>query len=160
MKILGIDPGSTRIGYGLIESSGDAKALEFGLIEISKQSKEGKIRELHDRFKMLLKKTTPELVAIEELFFSKNQKTAIEVAEARGIMKLLVIQASIPLLEYGPREVKIAITNDGVADKKAVIMMVERILKIKIKGPDDVADALAIALTAAARYRIDQLQKH
>ncbi len=157
MKILGIDPGSTRIGYGLIESSGSLTAIDFGLIEIPKQSKEGKIRELHDRFKALLVKTKPELVAIEELFFSKNQKTALEVAEARGIMKLLVVQANVPLLEYGPREVKLAITNNGIADKQAVITMVERILKIKIKGPDDIADALAIALTAAARYKIDRL---
>ncbi len=157
MRILGIDPGSTRIGYGLIEGGASPRALDFGLIEIAAKSKTEKIKELHDRFKKLLTQTTPDLVAIEELFFSKNQKTAIEVAEARGIMKLLVIQARVPLLEYGPREVKLAITNNGVADKRAVTTMVERILKIKIKGPDDIADALAIALTAAARNRIDQL---
>lgn len=157
MKILGIDPGSSRIGYGLIESSGP-KAIDFGLIEIPKQSKEGKILELHDRFQQLLKKMSPDAVAIEELFFSKNQKTAIEVAEARGVMRLLVVQANILLVEYGPREVKLAITSNGAADKKAVITMVERILNIKIKGPDDIADALAIALTAAARYKIDRLQ--
>ncbi len=158
MKILGIDPGSTRIGYGLIKSDSDLKVLDFGLIEIKASSISEKLLLLADKFAKLLEKTKPDLVSVEKIYFAKNQKTAIEVAEARGVILFLILKNKIPLLEYNPREVKQAVTGYGLADKIAVNKMVCRILNLeKISGPDDIADALAIAITAANRYKFDRL---
>lgn len=156
MKILGIDPGTTRIGYGLIKSSGgDFRSVRHGILEITPGGSVPKLLELGKRFEALLKKLKPEAVAIEKLYFSNNQKTAIAVAEARGVLRFITGRLGLPLLEYGPQEVKLALTNNGRADKTAVKMMVCRTLNLKdIKGPDDVADALAIAITGAAHARM------
>lgn len=159
MRILGIDPGSTRIGYGLIESGSNLKALDFGLIEIKAKSISEKLLSLANQFAALLEKTKPDLAAVEKIYFTKNQKTIIEVAQARGIILFLILKNNIPLLEYNPREVKQAVTSYGLADKYAVAKMVCRILNIKeIPKIDDTTDALAIAITAASRYRLDSLQ--
>lgn len=156
MRILGIDPGTTRIGYGLIEGTADLKALDFGLLDIATAKGTSPLIEISRSFSKLLDKTKPEAVAIEKIFFTKNQKTAISVAEARGVISLLVLQRGLPLFEYGPREVKQAVTNYGLSDKTAVKKMVCHILDLDdVKGPDDITDALAIAITAASRYRID-----
>ncbi len=156
MRILGIDPGTSRIGYGLIESGADLKALDFGLLELSKIKSSSALLEIANSFSKLLNTTKPEAVSIEKIFFTKNQKTAISVAEARGVISLLVLQKGLPLYEYGPREVKQAVTSYGLADKRAVKKMVCQILSLTdIKGPDDVTDALAIAITAASRYKLD-----
>ncbi len=160
MLILGIDPGTTRIGYGLIESKGgDFQPLDYGLIEISPGGSTKKLLELGDRFEKLLKKLKPDSLAIEEVYFSKNQKTAISVAEARGAMRLIAARLKTPIFEYGPQEVKLAVTGDGRADKISVKTMVCKTLKLQnIEGPDDIADALAIAITGAARAKLDGLQ--
>lgn len=161
MKILGIDPGTTRIGYGLIESSGgDLLALNYGLLDITGKNDSEKLLSAGETFKKLLEKTKPDLVAIEELFFTKNQKTAMAVAGARGVLKFIALQKGYTVREYGPGEVKLAVTSYGASDKKAVTEMTKRILKLKsIAGPDDVADALAIAITAASRAKIDDLNE-
>ena len=160
MITLGIDPGTSRIGYGLINSGNNLKLIDCGLIEIFDKSI-SKFSSLADRFEKLIKKTNPDLVALEKIYFARNQKTAIEVAQARGILILLTLQNKIRLIEYGPVEIKQAVTGYGLADKKSVAKMVSRILKIdKIKGPDDISDAVAIAITAAVRYNpINQLNQ-
>ena len=157
MKILGIDPGSTRVGYGLIEAGNPPKPLKFGILEITAK-KDGKILELGKRFKELVNELNPDAIAMEKLFFQTNRKTGIEVAESRGVMKLIALETGKPFFEYGPREVKQAVTNDGLADKKSVAKMVCRLLGLQaISGPDDAADALAVAITAASRYKLDRL---
>lgn len=156
MKILGIDPGTSRIGYGLVSEGPKLAALSYGIIELREKNPHEKLIHLAREIRALLKKTAPDIVALEKLFFSTNQKTGIAVAESRGVIALLALETGIPLLEYGPREVKQAVTNDGMADKKAVAKMVKKILCLAaVEGPDDVTDALAIAITGAHRYKFD-----
>lgn len=156
MKILGIDPGTSRIGYGVVAEGAKLAALSHGIIELREKDGHRKLKLLAREVRTLLKKTAPDIVTLEKLYFSTNQKTGIAVAESRGVIALLVLEAGIPLLEYGPREVKQAVTNDGCADKKAVATMVKKILRLaSIEGPDDVTDALAIAITGAHRYKFE-----
>ncbi|MDO8585228.1 MAG: crossover junction endodeoxyribonuclease RuvC [bacterium] len=161
MKILGIDPGSARIGYGLITDDGRRLvAITHGLIELRQKDPHEKLLALAREMRALLKQSAPDIVAVEKLYFSTNQKTGIVVAESRGAICLLILEAGIPLFEYGPGEVKLAVTNNGAADKIAVAKMVKKILGLTvIKGPDDVSDALAIAITGAHRYKFDMRAK-
>lgn len=156
MKILGIDPGTTRIGYGLIESHGNAIALlESGLLSISSLEKHDRLVDLADSYAELLKKEQPELVSFEKLFFVKNVKTGIDVAQARGILVYLTAKQNIPFMEFSPSEIKLNIAGHGSADKRSIADMVKRITGIKdIKGPDDVTDAIAIAIVGANHARL------
>ncbi len=160
MKILGIDPGSVRIGYGLIKKEkGELKFIKAGLLKISTKNKNQRLLHLEKSFCKLLKKEKPDLIALEKLYFSKNLKTALEVAQSRGVLTFLIIKHKIPLLEYTPSEIKSGVTGYGLADKKSVANMTAKILKIdKIDSCDDISDALAIAITASQRYQFDMLQ--
>ena len=151
MKILGIDPGSSRCGYGLIEKDGSKLSLlEYGLIEIKEKDINQKLFYLTNDFKKILKKTKPDLMAIEKIYFSKNVKTGIEAAQARGVLIALTLQEQIPLTEHNPSEIKLSVTGYGLSDKKAVAKMVAVILQIPpLKVIDDITDALAIAITAS-----------
>lgn len=153
MKILGIDPGSARIGYGVVKKIGrKLEYIDAGLLKITSKEKNERLVDLGDSFSVLLKKEKPDLVSMEKLFFCKNLKTAIEVSQARGVLTFLIIKSKIPLLEFTPSEVKSTITDYGNADKKAVARTVEKILNMdKIGGCDDITDALAIAITAGYR---------
>lgn len=155
MRILGIDPGSTRIGYGLIENqNGKEKLLMAGLLKISSQNKERRLVEAAKTYKSVLEKGKPDLVAIEKLYFVKNLKTGIEVAQTRGVLMMLTAENNVSILELTPAEIKMNITGRGNSDKKAVAQMSCRILGIeKIKGPDDVSDAVAAALSASQIYK-------
>jgi len=150
MKILGIDPGSTRAGFGLIEKNGhDLKLLKSGLLKISSKDKNLRLLELSKSFSSLLKKERPNYVAIEKIFFMKNLKTALEVAQSRGVLIMTAVQQRIPIIELSPSEIKLNITGLGNANKKMVADMVFKILKIrKIKMLDDVSDAIATAIVA------------
>lgn len=151
MKILGIDPGTARIGYGLI-SDHPLKLLDYGVIEI-KDKTNRKFLILSEKLGELINKFKPDAASVEKIYFAKNQKTAIEVAQARGIIILSLLNKKIPIYEYTPQEVKLAVTNYGLADKKAVAKLVKQLLGInELKGYDDASDALAIAITAA-NYR-------
>lgn len=153
MIILGIDPGSTRVGYGLIEKEKSVlKFIKAGLLDISSKDKNQRLAELEKSFSAILKKEKPDMVAMEKIFFMRNLKTALEVAQSRGVLTLLVTKYKIPLLEYSPLEIKQWITGHGMADKKSVARIVAKILKInKINQHDDVSDALAIAIVAGQR---------
>jgi len=155
MKILGIDPGSTRAGYGLIEKHGrDLKLIKSGLLKITSQDKNARLLELSKSFASLLKKQRPDFMAIEKLFFMKNLKTALEVAQSRGVLLLAATSLKIPIIELSPSEVKLNITGYGSANKKLVADMVFKILKIKkLRVLDDVSDAIAIAIVAANQIR-------
>jgi len=152
MRILGIDPGSTRVGYGLIEKSGaDLKFINAGILEINSKDKNERLVELEKSFLKLLKKERPDWAIMEKLYFTKNQKTGLEVAQSWGILTLLITKSKIPLLEFTPLEIKRGVTGYGLADKQAVAKMVAKILKIgKIGGYDDATDALAAAITGSS----------
>jgi len=152
MKILGIDPGSALVGYGLVEED---QALDYGCIRTQNE-----LTILEEQLKAILKKHKPDAVAVEKLFFSKNTKTALKVGESRGVIMLLISQSRIPVAEYTPLEVKLAVTGYGRADKKQMQLMVKNLLKLKeIPKPDDAADALAIALCHQNSYRLKEKTK-
>ncbi len=153
MKILGIDPGTSRIGYGLIETDG-MKLLDYGVIEAKEKTIPGKISTLSKKMSALLADFKPDFAGIEKLYFAKNQKTALDVAQARGVIISLLLQQNIRMAEYSPNEVKAQVTGYGLADKKGVAKMVKAILKIsELPGYDDASDALAIAITTANDYK-------
>lgn len=153
MKILGIDPGTSRIGYGLINDR-PLKMIAYGVIETSEKTNK-KFLTLGEKVEKLIDELKPDAAAIEKIYFAKNQKTAIEVAQARGIMIFLLLKKRIPVAEYGPQEIKSAVTSYGLADKKAVARMVSKILNVeKLKGYDDASDALAVAITAINKYTL------
>ena len=151
MKILGVDPGSSRCGYGLIEKTGSKLTfIKAGLIEIKENDINQKLFYLANDYKKILRQNQPKLVGIEKIFFSKNIKTAIEVAQARGVLILETLRQKIPLVEFTPQEIKLAVTNYGSADKMAVAKMVNIILgRQDINVIDDVSDAIATAIAAA-----------
>lgn len=153
MTIIGIDPGTTRIGYGLIESGRKLKLIDYGVIECRKKQKPAQtIKEASDAVRALFKKYSPELMGIEKIYFSKNVKTGLAVAQTRGAILREAAEYGISVSELSPSEVKMAITNYGLAAKKAVAKMAAAILGIKeLEGPDDAGDALAIAITASMK---------
>ena len=154
MRILGIDPGSSRIGYGLIEDNGSLSLVDYGVLEIKEKTLSGKILNLAGQFEELLKKTKPDLAGIEKLYFMKNIKTGIEVAQSRGVLMLAILKNKIPVLEFDPTQVKQTVTNYGQSDKIAVAKMVKKILNVEeITGYDDASDAIAIAITASFHKR-------
>ena len=155
MRILGIDPGTSRIGYGFIETNG-LKLIRYGVIEAKEKTLAEKIVNFSGQLEKLVGDLNPELAAIEKLYFAKNQKTAIDVAQARGVILSLLLKRNILIREYSPNEVKSNITGYGLADKKGVAKMVKAILKInELPGYDDASDALAIAITAANHLRVN-----
>ncbi|MBI5306064.1 crossover junction endodeoxyribonuclease RuvC [Candidatus Wolfebacteria bacterium] len=163
MLILGIDPGSTRVGYGLIKKEkNDLKLIKSGLLKISSKDKIQRLLEIESQFSKLLESNRPDLVVMEKIFFMKNLKTALEVAQSRGVLTLIVAKHKISLLELAPSEIKTAVTGYGRADKKSVAKMVVLILKLKIeeiKGPDDITDAIATAIAGSNNLFFKGLQQ-
>ena len=152
MKILGIDPGYSRCGWAVInDEHGVVTALAFGCIETSVGTETAqRLREVSDRIADLLLKHHPDRVAIERLFFQTNAKTAISVAEARGVILATCARAGITIVEKTPNEIKLAVTGSGAADKKQVLKMVMAICHLtEPPKPDDTADAIAIAIAGA-----------
>lgn len=156
LKILGIDPGFGRMGFGIIEKQGsNLKLVDYGCVETdSKKTFAERLCTLAGELRQIIKKNQPDLVAVEELFFFKNLKTAINVAQARGAIILLAQEAGVPILELTPLQIKQSLSGYGRAEKQQVQKMVQVILKLKEKPrPDDAADALAAAIAAAAYWR-------
>ncbi|OGM90618.1 crossover junction endodeoxyribonuclease RuvC [Candidatus Wolfebacteria bacterium RIFCSPHIGHO2_01_FULL_48_22] len=149
MIFLGIDPGSTRAGYGIVRKDGNAFSyVACGILSTSFKDKNDLLTELYSSIQLLIKKYKPSAAGIEKLFFVKNMKTGLEVAQSRGVVILSLRQHNIPVYEYTPKEIKQWLTGSGVADKKAMIRLVRSSLVMPgdIKEPDDAYDALAIAL--------------
>ena len=162
MIILGIDPGYAIVGYGVIrQENGKTQAIDCGTIDTSKDLPfPDRLLDIDKGINSLIDKFRPDAIAIEELFFANNQKTAIAVAMARGVIIVAGKRASVPTYEYTPMQVKQALTGYGKADKNQVQQMVTRLLGLaKVPKPDDAADALAIALTHAQTGRLQQLFK-
>lgn len=151
-RIIGIDPGFGRIGYGIIEqiAGRDWKALTFGCIETSMSDPFiDRLALLHQEILKLIKEYSPTRMAVEDLFFFKNLKTAIKVAQARGVIILSGVENGLPVDEFTPLQVKQAMTGYGRAEKGQMQKIVAMILGLKEKiKSDDAADALAVALCA------------
>jgi len=147
--ILGIDPGYDIVGWGLVKN--DLTLIDYGIIKTSPNDKlEERYLSIHLGLDDIIKKYQPERAALEKLFFANNSKTAMSVSGAIGVIMLTLKLNNIPFSDYTPKQIKLAITGSGSADKEQMQHMTSRILKQKkINGPDDAADALAIALCHA-----------
>lgn len=154
MKILGIDPGFNRMGCAVLEKTKTGEELIYStcLASDKKLAHERRLFLLGQKLEKIIKKHKPNIIAVEKLFFFKNQKTIIGVAEARGIILYLAAKTKIPVMEFTPLEIKMALTGYGRAEKGQVESMVKAILKLK-KGPkiDDEIDAIACSLTCSTR---------
>ncbi len=149
MIILGLDPGTATTGYGIIEEKGgNLSLIDYGVILTkTDHTLEQRLEILYDQLSDIIDEYNPDEIAIEELFFSSNVKTAMSVGHARGVILLATQKAGIPMSEYTPNQVKNGICGYGGADKKQVQKMVQMLLKLsETPQPDDAADALAIAI--------------
>jgi crossover junction endodeoxyribonuclease RuvC len=161
MIVLGIDPGTAITGYGLVreESNGQAVALAYGAITTpSDLPLPDRLKLLQHDLAVVIEQYQPDQSAVEQLFFNKNVRTALAVGHARGVILLTLAQANLPIYEYTPLAVKQAVTGSGRADKRQVQQMVTLLLSLsKIPKPDDVADALAIAICHLHSARLTTL---
>lgn len=147
--VLGIDPGTATTGYGLVQEEGDAlRAVAFGVIRTEPDVPlPQRLASLYAQLSELVQTYQPDAAAVEELFFSRNVRTAMAVGQARGVVLLALAHAHIPLDEYTPRQVKQAVAGYGSAAKDQVQEMVRLLLNLPdVPQPDDAADALAIAI--------------
>jgi crossover junction endodeoxyribonuclease RuvC len=153
MITLGIDPGTARLGYGVIETGDNPILLDYGVIETAATADmPSRLSGLFDAVTELLERHRPDVLAIEQLFFARNVTTAISVGQARGVVLLAAARAGIDVAEYSPSEVKHAVVGYGKADKTQMQEMVRLILGMdRPPHPDDAADALAVALCHTQR---------
>lgn len=165
MVILGIDPGYAIVGYGAIQFvNGRYHSLGFGAVETAADVDFNKrLSLIFDSMERMIQKCRPDALAIEKLYFQNNQKTAIGVAEARGVILLAAERSRIPIFEYTPLQVKMAVTGYGQAHKPQVMEMTRRLLKLEaVPKPDDTADALAVAIchahAAGSRLRLNLIE--
>jgi crossover junction endodeoxyribonuclease RuvC len=152
MIILGIDPGVASTGWGIVKKEkNQLQLIDFGVITTpAKLPLNKRLLLIHEDLTRLIKKFKPEKIAVEQLFFCKNVKTALLVGQARGVILLTVMEANLPLAEYTPLQVKQAICAYGRAEKSQIQKMVKVLLGMKeLPKPDDAADALAIAICCA-----------
>lgn len=150
MRIIGIDPGTARVGWGLIEGDSTAYHMkQYGCIETDKETQAyHRLSEIYREVLGILETERPDQVVIEKLFFARNVTTAMAVGQARGVILLAAAHANLPIYEYTPMQVKLIVAGHGRAEKIQVQEMIQLLLKLKeIPKPDDAADALAIALT-------------
>ncbi|QQK07808.1 crossover junction endodeoxyribonuclease RuvC [Miniphocaeibacter halophilus] len=160
MIILGIDPGIAIIGYGIIEVVGSSiKLLEYGCITTSSKSPVPKrLSFIMKEMSSIIEEFKPDEMAIEELFFNKNAKTVINVAQARGVEILAGIEAGLPIYEYTPLQIKQAIVGYGRAEKIQVQETIKTILRLsEIPKPDDAADAIAVAICHSFSRKFKEL---
>ena len=151
MRILGIDPGTGILGFGIIDASkGKVQLVDGGVIRTPvKEDDAIRLLTIYDELTQIIASTKPTIMSVEKLFFSRNVTTAMTVAQARGVVLLCGMQAGMEIHEYTPMQIKLAVTGYGNADKKQMQEMVRVILGLnEIPKPDDAADACAIALTA------------
>jgi len=150
--VLGIDPGTAATGYGIVERSGSKlRVIDYGCLEtLSTQTLPVRLLEIHRAVTELIVTHKPAQIGVERLFFNRNVQTAFAVGQARGVVLLAAAEHGLPVFEYGPHEVKLAVTGYGRADKMQVQRMVQMVLGMAIlPRPDDAADALAVAICVA-----------
>ena len=159
MRILGIDPGIAIVGFGFIDKEGSKLTpVQYGCIQTEAHTPtEERLLQVYEATLQLLDKYKPDAMALEKLFFNRNVTTAFTVGQARGVQILAAVQRGIPVAEYTPLQVKQAVVGYGKAEKKQVQEMVRMFLKLKaIPKPDDVADALAVAVCHAHSSTLNQ----
>lgn len=149
IRILGIDPGYAIVGFGIVDYDGfNFSPVEYGAILTEANTPfPQRLKAIHTDMEFIFEKFSPDCMAIEKLFFTTNQKTAIDVAQARGISVLSAAMRDLPIAEYTPLQVKSAVVGYGKAEKQQVMEMTRQLLNLaQIPRPDDAADALAIAI--------------
>lgn len=161
MLVIGIDPGTAITGYGIIAELPD-KTLQMvacGAIRTpAKMAAEERLKTLHARLAHILQTHQPDCAAVEKLYFQRNVRTALQVGQARGVIVLALSQADVPVYEYNPMDVKLAVTGYGMAEKIQIQQMVKALLALpQVPKPDDVADALAVAICHAHSARLKNL---
>jgi crossover junction endodeoxyribonuclease ruvC len=158
MRILGIDPGTGILGFGVIDcvNYGKYKMVSAGVVRTPPHTPlPDRLEEIYNSLKEIIHETNPDIMSVEKLFFAKNVTTAISVSHARGVVLLTAKQAGIKIAEYTPLQIKNTLTGYGKADKRQVQEMVRVNLGLRdIPKPDDCADALAAAITHAASMRL------
>lgn len=162
MRILGIDPGYALVGYGLIDYDGyNSSIVDYGVVSTPKEETlPNRLFVIYKTLKKIIEVYKPDVVSIEELFYFKNQKTIIPVAEARGVIVLTCKECGIDVYEYTPLQIKQALTGVGRAEKQQVQFMVKTLLGLdKIPKPDDAADAVAAALCHAQTSSVINFNK-
>jgi len=163
VKVLGIDPGMGTTGWGVVRKTGPQKFEDVKcgcLLTRPKEKLAVRLADLAKQLRALVAAENPGAVAVEELYFAKNSQTAASVGHARGVILLVLQELGLPLHEYNPRQVKMALTGYGAADKHQMQHMVQRLLNLKsIPKPDDAADALAIALCHLQTTRLEALAR-
>jgi crossover junction endodeoxyribonuclease RuvC len=161
MRILGIDPGTATVGYGLIdEIDGQLTVISYGAIITKPQDGDTarRLQIIYQGLNELIASFEPDMAAVEELFFGRNTTTAIKVGQARGVILLALANAGLPVAEYSPPKIKESVSGYGNASKQQVQFMVQSILNLEeMPKPDDAADGLAVALTHYQYYRHEML---
>jgi crossover junction endodeoxyribonuclease RuvC len=150
--VLGIDPGTALTGYGIVERTGaKLRMVDYGCVEtLSTMELPERLLEIHAAVLSLIDEHKPVSLGVERLFFNRNVMTAFAVGQARGVVLLAAAERGLPVFEYGPHEVKMAVTGYGRAEKKQVQRMVQLMLGMSVlPKPDDAADALAVAICLA-----------
>ncbi len=148
MRVLGLDPGTARLGWGIVEGAEEPRAVAYGTLTTpAGRPLAGRLHALFCELRTLVARYTPDTAALEELFFARNVRTAFAVGQARGMALVALAEAGLAVHEYSPLEVKQAVTGYGRADKAQVQEMVRALLNLaEVPRPDDAADALAVAL--------------
>jgi crossover junction endodeoxyribonuclease RuvC len=156
--VLGIDPGTAALGYGIVERNGHLRAVDHGCVTTAPDvSLPERLLTVHEAVTELIDLHRPDLVAVERIFFSRNAQTALAVGHARGVVLLAAAEAGVAVREATPSEVKVAVAGHGGADKDQVARMLRMMLTMdELPTPDDAADALAVAVWAANTVRPDQ----
>lgn len=160
MRVLGIDPGIATTGYGVVEKQGNRlKVVDFGVITtLAHTPLPRRLSQMAVDLRRVIGDTTPTHVAVEELFFNTNAKTALIVGQARGVILLVAQESQLDIFGYTPIQVKLGVTGYGRADKNQIQQMVKQLLNLEtIPKPDDAADALAIAICHAHSVRLKSL---
>jgi len=160
MIILGIDPGYAIVGVGVIEYVGNKfRCIEYNAITTpAGMPTPQRLKKIYDELSIYIDKYKPDAMAVEELFFNSNQKTAIHVAQARGVIIISAVNKGVPLYEYTPLQIKQAVTGFGRADKKQIQTMVKMMLNLNaIPKPDDAADGLAVAICHAHSMNMNKV---
>lgn len=149
MKILGIDPGLSKTGWAVMEKNQGLKLVDYGCIETdAKEDLAKRLKKIYQEIDRIIKLYNVSVLAVEDIFFNTNAKTALLVGQARGVVILTAILKNLSVFSYTPLQVKLAITGDGKAEKQAVSKILKLTLKLKeVPKPDDAADAIAVALT-------------
>lgn len=148
MRIVGIDPGTATLGFGVVDGGDPASLVEFGVVRTAADlAMPRRLLQIHHELRALLDRVRPDVMAVEQLFHARNTTTSISVGQARGVVLLVAAECDVPVAEYTPLQVKQAIVGYGGADKRQMQSMVRILLSLDaLPQPDDAADALAIAI--------------